>query len=337
MPFWHERIFLFRFVIWKRQTNGAKQLSSFSKMAMSFVLTTRRHLNNAPQACGGVCMLWLERFAYQLPERCRCSIYSRSKSHHDYTAHREQWLIHFLKSIQHLRPFTATYNNLRPLLLLVVIFAFWWCHFSNNWKSNWAENISPLFFVLQLPKLRNVFNMDFPDSNHLSKTLTIVSGPDTVNLTYHNFFACKEKVTQVINCFLHRKRHFALILWWTLNPSFSCVHRTIIFCPLVVSWHLFMMLLDVNHNWCWHLCFLLDIHQNWANDVLALAYNAARNNACRQVFLEKMWANTLSSASFVADWAQAMSFAHTWQRFSNLRYVRISLHTNKDGKIPVKK
>ncbi|XP_049917797.1 1-phosphatidylinositol 4,5-bisphosphate phosphodiesterase beta-2 [Epinephelus moara] len=90
------------------------------------------------------------------------------------------------------------------------------------------------------PKVRNVFNLDFPDSNHLAKTLTIVSGPDTVNLTYHNFFASKEKVTQ-----------------------------------------------------------------NWANDILAITYNAARNNACRQVFLEKI-------------------------------YVRISLHTNKDGKIPVK-
>lgn len=51
----------------------------------------------------------------------------------------------------------------------------------------------------QHPKVRNVFNMDFPDSNHLAKTLTIVSGMDTVNLTYHNFFASKEKVTQVIN------------------------------------------------------------------------------------------------------------------------------------------
>ncbi|KAM3594854.1 uncharacterized protein V6R79_015053 [Siganus canaliculatus] len=90
------------------------------------------------------------------------------------------------------------------------------------------------------PKVRNVFNLDFPDSNHLAKTLTIVSGPDMVNLTYHNFFASKEKVTQ-----------------------------------------------------------------NWANDILAICYNAARNNACRQVFLEKV-------------------------------YVRISLHTNKDGKIPVK-
>lgn len=42
-----------------------------------------------------------------------------------------------------------------------------------------------------------MFNLDFPDSNHLAKTLTLVSGPDTVNLTYYNFFASKEKVTQV--------------------------------------------------------------------------------------------------------------------------------------------
>ncbi|KAM8916001.1 1-phosphatidylinositol 4,5-bisphosphate phosphodiesterase beta-2 [Spinachia spinachia] len=89
-------------------------------------------------------------------------------------------------------------------------------------------------------KVRNVFNMDFPDSNHLAKVLTIVSGPDTVNLTYHNFFASKDKVAQ-----------------------------------------------------------------NWANDILAIAYNAARNNACRYVFLQKI-------------------------------YTRLSLHTNKDGKIAVK-
>ncbi|XP_061551921.1 1-phosphatidylinositol 4,5-bisphosphate phosphodiesterase beta-2 [Phycodurus eques] len=90
------------------------------------------------------------------------------------------------------------------------------------------------------PKVRNVFNLDFPDSNHLAKTLTLVSGLDTVNLTYHNFFASKDKVTQ-----------------------------------------------------------------NWANDILAIAYNSARNNACRQIFLDKI-------------------------------YVRICLQTNKDGKIPVK-
>ncbi|CAN9502256.1 unnamed protein product [Ophioblennius macclurei] len=92
----------------------------------------------------------------------------------------------------------------------------------------------------KVKKVRNVFNMDFPDSNYLAKAFTIVSGPDTVNLTYHNFFASKEKVTQ-----------------------------------------------------------------NWADDILAIAYNAARNNACRQVFMDKI-------------------------------YVRLSLQTNKDGKIPVK-
>lgn len=59
-------------------------------------------------------------------------------------------------------------------------------------------------------KIRNVFNMDFPDSNHLAKTLTLVSGPDTVNLTYHNFFASKEKVTQVISP------------WQWVCPSSSC-------------------------------------------------------------------------------------------------------------------
>ncbi|CAL8286146.1 unnamed protein product [Lota lota] len=90
------------------------------------------------------------------------------------------------------------------------------------------------------PKVRNVFNLDFPDSNHLSKTLTIVTGMDMVNLTYYNFFAGKEKVTP-----------------------------------------------------------------NWAADILAIAYNASRNNSCRQIFLEKI-------------------------------FVRISIQTNKDGKIPVK-
>ncbi|KAM6961312.1 1-phosphatidylinositol 4,5-bisphosphate phosphodiesterase beta-2 [Aplochiton taeniatus] len=90
------------------------------------------------------------------------------------------------------------------------------------------------------PKVRNVFNLDFPDSKHLEKTLTIVSGLDMVNLTYHNFMAYKEKVTQ-----------------------------------------------------------------NWAADILAIAYNPSRANACRQVYLDKM-------------------------------FIRISLHTNKDGKIPVK-
>uniref|UniRef100_A0A671M8J4 1-phosphatidylinositol 4,5-bisphosphate phosphodiesterase n=1 Tax=Sinocyclocheilus anshuiensis TaxID=1608454 RepID=A0A671M8J4_9TELE len=89
------------------------------------------------------------------------------------------------------------------------------------------------------PKVRNVFNMDFPDSHHLAKALTIVTGTDTVSLSYHNFFAAKE------------------------------------------------------------------VAQTWADDILAIAYNTLRANACRQFFLEKV-------------------------------YVRLSLQTNKDGKIPVK-
>ncbi|XP_060789977.1 1-phosphatidylinositol 4,5-bisphosphate phosphodiesterase beta-2 isoform X2 [Neoarius graeffei] len=89
-------------------------------------------------------------------------------------------------------------------------------------------------------KVRNTFNMDFPDSNYLAKTLTIVTGPDTVNLTYYNFFAGKEKIVQ-----------------------------------------------------------------NWADDILAIVYNPHRANVCRQVYLDKL-------------------------------YVRLTLQTNKDGKIPVK-
>ncbi|XP_076983558.1 1-phosphatidylinositol 4,5-bisphosphate phosphodiesterase beta-2 isoform X2 [Tamandua tetradactyla] len=41
-------------------------------------------------------------------------------------------------------------------------------------------------------KLREVFNMDFPDNTFLLKTLTVVSGPDMVGLTFHNFVSYKE-------------------------------------------------------------------------------------------------------------------------------------------------
>ncbi|XP_059769627.1 1-phosphatidylinositol 4,5-bisphosphate phosphodiesterase beta-2 isoform X7 [Balaenoptera ricei] len=43
-------------------------------------------------------------------------------------------------------------------------------------------------------KLRDVFNMDFPDNNFLLKTLTVVSGPDMVDLTFYNFVSYKENV-----------------------------------------------------------------------------------------------------------------------------------------------
>ncbi|XP_033001029.1 1-phosphatidylinositol 4,5-bisphosphate phosphodiesterase beta-2 [Lacerta agilis] len=43
-------------------------------------------------------------------------------------------------------------------------------------------------------KLRDVFNLDFPDNNFFLKTLTVVSGPDLVDLTFHNFVSYKENV-----------------------------------------------------------------------------------------------------------------------------------------------
>uniref|UniRef100_A0A8C2LRN9 1-phosphatidylinositol 4,5-bisphosphate phosphodiesterase n=1 Tax=Cricetulus griseus TaxID=10029 RepID=A0A8C2LRN9_CRIGR len=43
-------------------------------------------------------------------------------------------------------------------------------------------------------KLREVFNMDFPDNHFLMKALTVVSGPDMVDLTFHNFVSYKENV-----------------------------------------------------------------------------------------------------------------------------------------------
>ncbi|NWT18349.1 PLCB2 phosphodiesterase, partial [Vireo altiloquus] len=43
-------------------------------------------------------------------------------------------------------------------------------------------------------KLREVFNLDHPYSTFLLKTLTIVSGPDMVDLTFHNFVSYKENI-----------------------------------------------------------------------------------------------------------------------------------------------
>uniref|UniRef100_A0A8D2Q3S4 PLC-beta PH domain-containing protein n=1 Tax=Varanus komodoensis TaxID=61221 RepID=A0A8D2Q3S4_VARKO len=43
-------------------------------------------------------------------------------------------------------------------------------------------------------KLREVFNLDFPENNFFLKTLTVVSGPDMVDLTFHNFVSYKENV-----------------------------------------------------------------------------------------------------------------------------------------------
>ncbi|KAM3919258.1 1-phosphatidylinositol 4,5-bisphosphate phosphodiesterase beta-2 [Leptodactylus fuscus] len=45
-------------------------------------------------------------------------------------------------------------------------------------------------------KLREVFNLDFPENNFLLKTLCIVTGPDMVDLTFHNFVSYKENVSK---------------------------------------------------------------------------------------------------------------------------------------------
>uniref|UniRef100_A0A673LN54 1-phosphatidylinositol 4,5-bisphosphate phosphodiesterase beta-2-like n=1 Tax=Sinocyclocheilus rhinocerous TaxID=307959 RepID=A0A673LN54_9TELE len=117
--------------------------------------------------------------------------------------------------------------NVTHLISDAVTFRSLKCHFS----VQGLKQCLIIFFLFQHPKVRNVFNMDFPDSHHLAKALTIVTGTDTVT-------------------------HFFLA-------------------------------------------------QTWADDILAIAYNTLRANACRQFFLEKV-------------------------------YVRLSLQTNKDGKIPVK-
>lgn len=43
-------------------------------------------------------------------------------------------------------------------------------------------------------KLREVFNLDFPENNFLAKTLCIVTGSDMVDLTFNNFVSYKENV-----------------------------------------------------------------------------------------------------------------------------------------------
>ncbi|CAH2328169.1 1-phosphatidylinositol 4,5-bisphosphate phosphodiesterase beta-2 [Pelobates cultripes] len=45
-------------------------------------------------------------------------------------------------------------------------------------------------------KLREVFNLDFPENNFLAKTLTVVTGTDMVDLTFHNFVSYRENVSK---------------------------------------------------------------------------------------------------------------------------------------------
>lgn len=53
-------------------------------------------------------------------------------------------------------------------------------------------------YPLQNHKLQEVFKLDFPKSNFFHKILTVVSGPDMVDLTFHNFVSYKENVGKVL-------------------------------------------------------------------------------------------------------------------------------------------
>lgn len=63
---------LFFVLIWQTVTDKDAKLYAnmqFLKIALSFVLTSKWHFTNVSEACGGVCMLWLEN----LPPSCRSS------------------------------------------------------------------------------------------------------------------------------------------------------------------------------------------------------------------------------------------------------------------------
>ncbi|KAM9294470.1 1-phosphatidylinositol 4,5-bisphosphate phosphodiesterase beta-2 [Gastrophryne carolinensis] len=78
-------------------------------------------------------------------------------------------------------------------------------------------------------KLREVFNLDFPENNFLAKTLSIITGPNMVDLTFHNFVSYKENVgkdwatdiLRIVKCpltnnacryFFYEKLHVKLML-----------------------------------------------------------------------------------------------------------------------------
>lgn len=71
-------------------------------------------------------------------------------------------------------------------------FIFWGLQFSLI-----LQLLPSVLFLLQSLKLREVFNLDHPYSNFLLKNLTIVSGSDMVDLTFHNFVSYKENISKV--------------------------------------------------------------------------------------------------------------------------------------------
>ncbi|MEJ1278592.1 hypothetical protein NN561_009514 [Cricetulus griseus] len=114
-------------------------------------------------------------------------------------------------------------------------------------------------------KLREVFNMDFPDNHFLMKALTVVSGPDMVDLTFHNFVSYKENVGKV------HWQHLGRVLGQPDLPArvvgLGRGARTL-----------------VTRSVTSRLCVL----QDWAEDILALAKHPMTANAPRSTFLDKI-------------------------------------------------
>lgn len=89
-------------------------------------------------------------------------------------------------------------------------------------------------YPLQNHKLREVFNLDFPNNNFLHKILTVVSGPDMVDLTFHNFVSYKENVGKV----LENKIKFQTLMQAKLNQNSRTVpyvREQLSFC--LKCWH----------------------------------------------------------------------------------------------------
>lgn len=117
--------------------------------------------------------------------------------------------------------------------------------------------------------------MDFPDNNFLLKTLTVVSGPDMVDLTFHNFVSYKENVGKV------RRRVCGEVCGAGLGLG---------------TWGSSGFLQDrpglqgVGASMCDQGFSLLcsGVLQSWAEDVLALVKHPLTANASRSTFLDKM-------------------------------------------------
>ena len=110
--------------------------------------------------------------------------------------------------------------------------------------------------------------MDFPDNHFLLKALTVVSGPDMVDLTFHNFVSYKENVGKVH--WQHMGRVLALGTAWPSCESHQPGPRDS-GAPVLRS---------VTSGLC--------VLQDWAEDILTLTKHPMTANAPRSTFLDKM-------------------------------------------------